>query len=64
MTSVNIHTFLAEQGIQPEAILHLLTQGIEIEKLRLEVCRCVDAECIDSRVIVMQGERLIRRFMS
>ncbi len=63
MTSVNINEFLIEQGIQPEIIRRLLIQGIEIEKLRLEVSRCTDSDSLSIRINILEGERLSTLFL-
>lgn len=48
---------LLKYDIQPETILFLINQGIEIEKLKLELQRFTNSESIESHIKILQGER-------
>lgn len=50
---------MEEHHIYPENIIHLLNEGIEIERLRLQVQKATNAESIESHIKIMEGERFI-----
>lgn len=52
-----LQTFLRENELQADVILHLLNQGIEVERLKLEIHRCTNAESIESHIKIIHGER-------
>lgn len=52
-------TIKIESPSQVEAIRHLIEQGIELEKLRLEVRHVLDAESIESRLRILHGENVV-----
>lgn len=59
MDFYNLQSLLHEHQIKPTTILYLIEQGIELEKLKLEVNYQLKAKSIDSFTAIMQGERFI-----
>lgn len=53
----NLQTFLRENELKADAILHLLHQGIELERLKLEIHRCTNADSIESHIKIIHGEK-------
>lgn len=50
---------MEESHIQPEYICQLLNQGIEVERLRLQIHQVTETESIESHVRILQGERFM-----
>lgn len=43
--------------IHPARIAYLLKQGIELERLKLQMYRVIEADCIDSHITILEGDR-------
>lgn len=43
---------------QAEAILHLLQQGIEVERLRLQVQQLTKSHTMESYLMILHGEKV------
>jgi len=52
-----LQAFLHEHELQVETIIYLLNQGIEIERLKLEIQHCTDSDSIESHLKIINGER-------
>lgn len=52
-------TLLIENRQQADAIIYLLNQGIEIERLRLEFLELTKSNTLDSYIQIMEGERFL-----
>jgi hypothetical protein len=52
-----LQSIISELQLSPNAILYLLQQGIEVEKLRLEFLQSANAESIESHCRILQGEQ-------
>lgn len=50
---------LSRYNLDAERLLSLIEQGIEIEKLRLEMQHATTSESIESRLNIIHGERFI-----
>lgn len=46
-------------AIDATIIIHLVEQGVELERLKLEVNRCTHSDSVETRINVLQGERFI-----
>lgn len=52
-----LQAFLHDHEIEAETIIYLLNQGIEIERLKLEIEHCTDSDGIESHIKIIHGER-------
>lgn len=52
-------TITIESHTQAESIIHLIEQGIELEKVKLDTQHVLDVESIDSRLKILHGENAI-----
>lgn len=55
----NLHDYLTAHRLEAEKLGFLLQQGIEVERLRLQVEHCTNSESIESHVKIMHGERFL-----
>ena len=44
---------------QLKALTRLLNLGIEVERLNLEIYRCLKTNSVDSHVAILEGERFV-----
>ena len=55
----NLQTLLNHYDLEPSALFYLLEEGIEIERLKLEVQRCSSGDSIESHIRIIHGERFL-----
>lgn len=55
----SLSPILSTYSVDSDRLLSLLQQGIEIEKLRLEMQHVTNAESIESRLNIIHGERFV-----
>lgn len=55
----SITPLMEEHHICRQAIIHLLNEGVALERLRLEVQELTKSDTLDSYVKIMQGERFL-----
>ncbi len=53
----HLQVFLQENELPADTIIHLIQQGVEIERLKLEIMRCTESESISTHIKILQGER-------
>lgn len=53
------HHLISTHQITPERITYLLNEAIQLERLKLEICRATKSECIESHITILEGERLV-----
>lgn len=56
-------TITIESTEQAEAISHLIEQGIEFEKLKLETQHTLDVDSITSRMNILHGENALAQLL-
>ena len=54
-----ITPLLQEHHICPQSIIHLLREGIQIERLALQIQKSTNSESVESRIKILEGERFI-----
>lgn len=59
MESSTLVRFLKEHNIDADDICHLVDQGIEMERIKLEIMRSTNGDSIGCYVRIMEGERLV-----
>lgn len=60
MTAVQqLQSILSECHLEPETLVYLLQQGIDVEHLRLGFQEPINGEDLDSFIKIMQGERFL-----
>lgn len=55
----NLHDYLTTHRLEAEKLGFLLQQGIEVERLRLQIEHCTESESIESHIKIIQGERFL-----
>lgn len=50
---------LTTHQITPERISYLIREGIELERLKLEIQRATKSESVESHITILEGERLV-----
>lgn len=58
----NFHLFMAENDFRPEYLASLLEQGIEMERIKLQIKEIYELDSHESQMSVLQGERLLQFF--
>lgn len=59
MTISTLQSFLLEHQLDADDIFYLVEQGIEMERLKLEIARSANADSVSCYTRIMEGERLL-----
>lgn len=55
----SFQSFMEINNIPPETISYLLEQGIECERIRLQVQEATESDTLNSHIKLLQGERFL-----
>lgn len=59
MNVAEFQSLIAKHNISTESVTYLMQQGIELERLKLEVHRETKCDSVQSHIIILEGERLV-----
>lgn len=59
MDTDSLRFFLIKHNLDAATLYYLLEQGIEVERIRLQMLQCTKAPSIESHVKIIQGERIL-----
>ena len=54
-----VQDLMSLHQIEPSRIAYLLQQGIELERLRLQMYRVIEANSVESHITILEGDRFL-----
>lgn len=56
---ITLQQLMSTHQITPHRITYLIQEGIELERLKLEIHRAAKSESVESHITILEGERLV-----